>query len=85
MSGVALLNLLLPCAQLVLPELHCSDEHDPKCDPKHPTEHPWSGEDMGEGSGAWRGEVRVCCRDTICFLLSQQQLQTFVLMGFGFI
>lgn len=56
-----------------------------ECDPKHPTERPWSGEDMGVGSGAWRGEVCVCRRDAICFLLSQQQqqLQTFGLMGFG--
>lgn len=41
---------------------------------------------MGEGLGAWWGEVCVCRGDTICFILSQQQqLQTYVLMGLGLI
>lgn len=41
------------------------------------------GEDMGEGSDAWWGQVHVCRRDTICYLHSQQQhLQSFGLMGF---
>lgn len=61
-----------------------SDERDPKRDPKLLLERSWSGKDMGEGLGAWWGEVCVCCGDILCFLLSQQQqLQTFGLMGLG--